>query len=116
MGREDTTDHGVRVMFTSCRAFKQTKIYVFMFCIICFILYKQSLTVLVSLNATEDMCWFGVCWGHGPYGECERLGSETRRIFFYASLVAGGLRSSGSSSGRTGSVRVYIRVMRTLYR
>ena len=35
MGREGTETHGVRVMFTVCLVFKQTKIYVFMFCIIC---------------------------------------------------------------------------------
>jgi len=35
MGREGTVDHGARVMFPSCHAFKQTKIYVFMYCVIC---------------------------------------------------------------------------------
>ena len=43
--------------------------------------------------------------------ECVRLGSATRLIFFYTSLVGGGLRPSGPSSGSSGSVRVYIRVM-----
>jgi len=35
MGKEVVTDHGVRVVFCTlpCRAFKQTKICVFMFCI-----------------------------------------------------------------------------------
>ena len=39
--------------------------------------------------------------------ECTRLGSATRLIFFYVSLVGGGLRPSGFSTGRSGSVRVF---------
>ena len=46
--------------------------------------------------------------------ECARLGSSTRLVSFYTSLVGGGLRLSGSSSGRNGSVRVYRSVIRTL--
>ena len=37
--REDTVVQGVGVVFTSlntCRVFKQSKIYVFMFCLVCF--------------------------------------------------------------------------------
>ena len=64
-------DHGVRSMFHSCHVFKQTKIYVFVFCIICFggdqnlarvewvvtklpILYTVSV-VVVSLYVTAGM-------------------------------------------------------------
>ncbi len=64
--------------------------------------------------ATVGMCWFGVWWGYGtdvPRTGCARLGSATRRVSFYASLVGGGLRLSGSSSGTNGSVRVYRRVI-----
>jgi hypothetical protein len=43
--------------------------------------------------------------------ECARLGSSTRHVSFYASLVGGGLRLSRPSSGRNGSVRVYRRVI-----
>jgi hypothetical protein len=42
MGREGATDQGVRVRFTTCRVFKRTKIYVFVFCIMSYILYRQD--------------------------------------------------------------------------
>ena len=48
-------------------------------------------------DATADMCWFGVWWGHGidvPRTGCARLGSGTRHVSFYVSLVGGGLRLS----------------------
>ena len=39
--------------------------FVYLLCIICYILYKQSTTVVVvSLYATAGMYWFSVCWGH----------------------------------------------------
>ncbi len=44
---------------------------------------------------TAGMCWFGVCWGYGTDVSrtgYARLGSETLRVSFYASLVGGGLR------------------------
>jgi hypothetical protein len=47
--------------------------------------------------------------------ECVRLGSTTGRVSFYSSLDGGSLRPSGSSSGRNGSVQVFICVIRTLY-
>ncbi len=65
-------------------------------------------------DATTGMCWFGVWWGHVsdvPQTGCARLGSTARRVSFYTSLVGGGLRLSGPSSGSNGSVRVYRRVI-----
>jgi hypothetical protein len=62
--------------------------------------------------------WLGVCWRHDTDVSrtgCVRLGSGTRRVSFYESLVGGGLRLSGSSSGSNGSVRVYRSDMRTLW-
>jgi hypothetical protein len=53
-------------------------------------------------DVTADMCWFGVCWAHVtdvPRTGCTRMGSETRRVSFYTSLVGEGLRLSGPSSG-----------------
>ena len=38
--------------------------------------------------------------------ECARLGSAIRRVSFYVSLVGGGLRLSGSSSGNNGNVYI----------
>jgi hypothetical protein len=38
MGKEGATAHGVRVRFTACHVFEQTKIYVFMFCIMSYII------------------------------------------------------------------------------
>jgi hypothetical protein len=75
-----------------CRPFKHRNFY---------IIYAVS-TVVVSLYATVDMCWFGMCWGHVtdvPRTGCVRLGSATRRVSFYTSLDGGGLRPSGPSSG-----------------
>ncbi len=47
---------------------------------------------------------------HGRPRECARLDSTTRRApSGYASLGGGGLRPSRTSSGSTGSVRIYIR-------
>jgi len=108
MGREGSTTHGVRVMFTSCRVFNETKIYIFMFCIICFILSYKSLKWWFHCIRLQT-CVGSVCVGglslmcHGR--ECARLGSGTRLIFFYVTLVGGGLRPSGTSSGSSGSVR-----------
>ena len=104
MGREGAAAHGVRVRFTACRVFEQPKISY----------YIGSLCSGVFADATAGMCWFGVWWGHGtdvPRTGCARLGSATRRVSFYASLVGGGLRLSGPSSGSNGSVRVYRRVI-----
>ncbi len=42
------------------------------------------------VDVTADMCWFGVWWVHGTIVSrtgCSRLGSTTRRVSFYASLV-----------------------------
>ena len=75
---------------------------------------KAVSAVVVSLYSTRDMCWFGICSGHGTDVSrtgCARLGSVTRRVSFYTSLVGGGLRLSRSSSGSNGSVRVYRSVM-----
>ncbi len=61
-------------------------------------------------DATTDMCWFGVCWGHDTDVSrtgCTRLGSLTRRVSFYVSLVGGDLRLFGPSSGTNGSVGAY---------
>ncbi len=104
---------GVRVMFTTCLVFKQTK---FMYwCSVLYVLcYISSLCSGGFADATTFMCWFGVCWGHGtdvPRTGCARLGSATRRVSFYLSLVGGGLPLSGPSSGSSGSVRVYRRVI-----
>ncbi len=47
------------------------------------------------VDATTDMCWFGVWWGYVTDVSrtgCARLGSTTRHVSFYASLVGGGLR------------------------
>ncbi len=49
----------------------------------------QSCVGSVCVGATSLMC-------HGR--ECARLGSATRLIFFYTSLVGGGLHPSGPSS------------------
>ncbi len=46
-----------------------------------------------------------------PRTGCPRLGSATRHVSFYVSLVGGGLRLSGPSSGSNGSVRVHRSVM-----
>ena len=59
----------------------------------------------VCVGGTALMC-------HGR--ECARLGSATRRVSFYSSLVGGGLRLSGTSSGSNGSVRVYRGVIQTI--
>jgi hypothetical protein len=62
--------------------------------------YISSLCSGGFSDATEGMCWFGVWWGHDtdvPRTLCARLGSPTRRVSFYASLVGGGLRLSGPS-------------------
>ena len=84
--------------------------FMYLLCIICFILYTQSLQwwfPCVRLQAcVGSVCVGGttlMCRGR----ECARLGSATRRVSFYASLVGGGLRLSGSN----GSVRVYRRVI-----
>jgi hypothetical protein len=57
---------------------------------------------VLGVGDTALMC-------HGR--ECARLGSATRRVSFYTSLVGGGLRLSRPSSGSNGSVRVYRRVI-----
>jgi hypothetical protein len=74
--------------------------------------YISSLCSGGFTDATAGMCWFGVCWGHGtdvPRTGCARLGSATPHVSFYVSLVDGGLRLPGTSSGSNGSVRVYRR-------
>jgi hypothetical protein len=41
-------------------------------------------------DTTTSMCWFGVWWGHGTdvtWTGCARLGSATRHVSFYVSLV-----------------------------
>ncbi len=79
--------------------------FMYLCLVLCLVIYKQSLTAY--------MCWFGVWWGHRtdvPRTGCARMGSETRRVSFYVSMVGGGLRLSGPSSGTNGSVRVYRRV------
>ncbi len=66
--------------------------------------YINSLCSGGFTDSTTDMCWFGVCWGHGTDVSrtgCTRMGSTTRRVSFYVSLVGGGLRLSGPSSGTT---------------
>jgi hypothetical protein len=76
--------------------------------------YIDSLCSDGFADATTDMCWFGVWWGHGfdvTRTGCAQLGSAARRVSFYTSLVGGGLRLSGPSSGNNGSVRVYRRVI-----
>jgi hypothetical protein len=76
--------------------------------------YISSLCSGGFADTTASMCWFCVWWGHGTDVSrtgCARLGSATRRVSFYTSLVGGGLRLSGSSSGSNGSVRVYGRVI-----
>jgi hypothetical protein len=60
-----------------------------------------------ALVRTSPVCVRGtslMCRGR----ECVRLGSGTRHVCFYVSLVGGGLRP-------TGSVRIYRSVIRTLY-
>jgi hypothetical protein len=80
------------------------------------ILYKKSLQWWFR--------WLQTCVGrvcvrdktlmcHGR--ECTYLGSGTRRVSFYTSQVGGGLRPSGSFSGRIGSLRIYRSVLRTIY-
>ncbi len=61
MGREGVADHGVRVRFTACRVFEQTKIYVFMFCIMSYIMQAVSV-VVVSLMRLQA-CVGSVCGG-----------------------------------------------------
>ena len=76
------------------------------------ILYKQSLQwwfrCIRLQPCVGPVCVRGtalMCRGR----ECARLGSATRRVSFYASLSDGGLRPSGSSSGSSSSVRIYMR-------
>ena len=70
--------------------------------------------VVVSLIRLQT-CVGSVCVGGTVLmcrgWECARIGSATRRVSFYVSLVGGGLRLSRPSSGRNGSVRVYRRVI-----
>ena len=66
--------------------------------------YISSLCSGGFTDTTGGMCWFGVCRGYGtdvPRTGCTRMGSVTRRVSFYASLVGGGLRLSGLD-GKTG--------------
>ena len=81
----------------------------YLLCIICFILYKQSLQWRLQA-CVGSVCVGGtalMCRGR----ECARLGSATRRVSFFVSLVGGGLRLSRPSSGSNGSVRLYRRVI-----
>ena len=78
------------------------------------ILYKQSLQWWFRFMRLQT-CVGSVCVGGTTLmclgRECEGLGSATRLVSFYSSLVGGGLRLSGPSSGGNGSVRVYRRVI-----
>ena len=64
-------------------------------CSVLYVLYYiSSLCSGGFSDATEDMCWFGVGWGHGTdvsQTGCVRMGSSTRLVSFYVSLVGGGL-------------------------
>ena len=88
--------------------------FMYLLCIICFILYKQSLQWWFLCMRLQT-CVGSVCVGDTSLmwrgRECVQLGSATRHVSFYASLVGGGLRLSRSSSGSIGSVRVYRRVI-----
>jgi hypothetical protein len=53
MGREDTEDHEVRVMFHYMSFLQTDQIDVFMFCII----YKTSLTVVVTKSCVSGVCF-----------------------------------------------------------
>ncbi len=61
MGREGAAAHAVRVRFTACRVLEQPKIYVFMFCIMSYIIYAVSV-VVVSLMRLQA-CVGSVCGG-----------------------------------------------------
>ncbi len=88
--------------------------FMYLLCIICFISYTQSLQWWFRCMRLQT-CVGSVCVGdttlmcHGR--ECARLGSTTRRVSFYASMVGGGLRLSRPSSGSNSRVRVYRRVI-----
>ena len=88
--------------------------FMYLLCIICFILYKQSLQWWFRCMRLQT-CVGSVCVGGTALmylgRECARFGLATRRVSFYASLVGGGLRLSRPSSGSNGSVRVYRRVI-----
>ena len=88
--------------------------FMYLLCIICFILYKQSLQWWFHCMRLQA-CVGSVCVGDTTLmcrgWECARMGSATRRVSFYVSLVGGGLRLSRPSSGSNGSVRVYRRVI-----
>ena len=72
--------------------------FMYLLCITCFILYKQSLQWWFRCMRLQA-CVGSVCVGGTALmcrgRECARLGSATRLIFFYVSLVGGGLRPSG---------------------
>ena len=78
------------------------------------ILYKQSLQWWFRCMRLQT-CVGSVCVGGTALmyrgRECSRMGSATRRVSFYESLVGGGLSLSWPSSGNNGSVRVYRRVI-----
>ncbi len=82
------------------------------------ILYKQPLQWGFHCMRLQT-CVGSVCVGDTTLmcrgRECARWGSATRHFSFYASLVGGGLRPSGTSSGSTGSVRICRSVIRTIY-
>jgi hypothetical protein len=88
--------------------------FMYLICIICFILYQQSLQWWFRCLRLQT-CVGSVCVEDTSLmfrgRECARLGSATRRVSFYVSLVGGGLRLSRPSSGSNGSVRVYRRVI-----
>ena len=108
-GREGAATHVVRIVFHSMSLIQTVLISC-----------KQSLqwwfhcmrlqtcvgSVFVGVTTllwctTDGMCTSGI-------------GNSTRLLQVYVSMDGGGLRPSGPSSGRSGSVRVYIRVMRNL--
>ena len=88
MGRQGAAAHVVRVMFTACRTFKQTKFMtnLMYLCSVLYVLYYiRSLSSGGFVDVTSGMCWFGVCWGHGTDVSrtgYARMGSETQRVSF----------------------------------
>jgi hypothetical protein len=73
----------------------------------------ETVSVVVVSLIRLQVCVGSVCGGGTVlmwHGRDTRMGSTTRHVSFYVSLVGGGLRLSGSSSGSNGSVWVYRRV------
>jgi hypothetical protein len=101
--------------YVHCMSRPQTdQNFMYLCSVLCLILYKQSLVVsLMDYRHVLVRCVVGARHCCATDGMCT-TGSATRRVSFYASLVGGGLRLSGPSSGSNGSVRVYRSCMRTL--